>query len=449
MNRKQVNTVIILGLISFVSILFIQITWIRKTIETQQKSIEIQKKEEALALRDFSDRTHIALRNVLEKAEGGDNASIKFYGAIKQVRTNYYVVDIADEVQPFYLETLLKREFDGQSLNEDFIYGIYDCFTDSIHFGKRMHYTKHAGYEPSEGEEVRKNTKKLDWKQDGHYFTVLFPEVKKKTISTVSLDASPWWYLAAVIVVILVFFAFAISVILRQKRLSEIKNDFINNMTHELKTPISTIGLSSELLLRGDFSAEPEKLKRYAEIIFKENKRLEEQVERVLNVAKLDKDELSLEKSLCDVHELLLDAKNSFELNQTELGGNIKMELNATQCNLYIDQVHITNVLYNLIDNAAKYCEQSPEITISTRNDSNWFYVTIADNGIGIKREDQKLIFDKFYRVPTGNLHNVKGFGLGLFYVKLIIEQHGGSVSLKSALNKGTAFCIQLPLNKG
>lgn len=146
------------------------------------------------------------------------------------------------------------------------------------------------------------------------------------------------------------------------------------------------------------------------------------------------------------MHELLNEAKDSFDLNQTELGGNINMSLEATNSFLNIDQVHITNVIYNLIDNAVKYCETTPEINISTKNEKEFFCITITDNGIGIKREDQKLIFDKFYRVPTGNLHNVKGFGLGLFYVKLIVEQHGGTVTLKSSVNKGTSFCIQLPL---
>ncbi len=446
MKRKQVNTVVVLGLISFVSVLFIQITWIRKTLETQEKSIEIQKKEVLLNQRDFEDRTYIALRNVLEKAEGGDNASIKFYGAVKQVRPNYYVVDLAEEVQPFYIETLLKREFDNQSLNEDFIYGVYDCFSDSIIYGQTQHYTKSTGYQPQKDEEIQKTAKKLSWKQDGHYFTVLFPKVKNKHVATVALDSSPWWYLATIIVVVMFFFAFAIIVILRQKRLSEIKNDFINNMTHELKTPISTIGLSSELLLRGDFTEDPDKLKRYAEIIYKENKRLEGQVERVLNVAKLDKHEITLKKDLCDIHELLVDAKESFDLNQTELGGNINMELNAEKCRIHVDQVHITNVIYNLIDNAVKYCEVTPEISIHTKNDNNWFYISVTDNGIGIKREDYKFIFDKFYRVPTGNVHNIKGFGLGLFYVKLIVEQHGGKVSLKSSVGKGSSFTIQLPL---
>ena len=223
MKRKQVNAVIIFGLISFVSILIIQITWIRKTLETQEKSIEIQKKEELLNQRDFENRAYIALRNVLVQAEGEENAAIKFYGAVKQVRPNYYVVDLSAEVQMFYIETLLKREFDNQSLNEDFIYGVYDCFSDSIIFGPTMHYNKSNGFQPQKDEEVQKTAKKLDWKQDGHYFTVLFPSVKQKHIKAVSLDTSPWWYLATVIIVVMFFFAFAIVVILRQKRLSEIK----------------------------------------------------------------------------------------------------------------------------------------------------------------------------------------------------------------------------------
>jgi len=447
MKRKQVNTVVILGLISLVSILFIQIAWIRKTLDVQRNDIEIQKKEELLNMRDFSDRTHIALRNTLEIIEGDDNAAVKFYGAVKQVRPNYFVVDIAEEIQPYYLETILKREFDNQSLNEDFIYGIYDCFSDSIVFGSRLHYSKSDGYQTEKGDEKPETSEKLAWKSDGHYFTVLFPDVKKKPINNVNLSSSPWWYMAFIIIVILVFFAFAINVILKQKRLSEIKNDFINNMTHELKTPISTIGLSSELLLRGDFSESPDKLKRYAEIIFKENKRLEDQVERVLNVAKLDKDKLTLKKSSINMHELLLDAKDSFDINQTVTGGHITLELNADKHCISADSVHINNVVYNLLDNAVKYCEKTPEVVIQTENDEEFFYLTISDNGIGIKRENQKLIFDKFYRVPTGNLHNVKGFGLGLFYVKLIVEEHNGTISVKSAPGKGTSFCIKLPLN--
>lgn len=446
MNRKTVNAVIVLGILSLVSILSIQIFWIRKTLEAQQTSIEIQEKEDSLNLKQFSEHAHIALRNVLEEINHDADNRVDLYGAVKQIRTNYFSVDIAEELHPYYLEQLLKREFDEQSLNQDFQYGIYDCFTDSIVFGDYIRYTKSQGYKPVVADSLKGTTgEKLSWKQDGHYFTVLFPNVRNKSIDPVRPLTSPWLYLVVIITLILIFFAFAINVILRQKRLSEVKTDFINNMTHELKTPISTIGLSSELLMRGDFTSEPERLKRYAEIIYKENKRLENQVERVLNVAKLDKEKLVLKKEKLSIHELILDAKDSFDLNQTDNGGQIDLQLEAKNDILDVDQVHITNVIYNLLDNAVKYCELTPQITIRTSNQNNGLLLSVSDNGIGMKREDQKLIFDKFYRVPTGNLHNVKGFGLGLYYVKLIVEQHGGKIQVKSSVGKGTVFTIWFP----
>jgi len=266
-----------------------------------------------------------------------------------------------------------------------------------------------------------------------------------KTIEEPSELISPWIYVTIIVVLVMIFFGYTITVILRQKRLSEVKTDFINNMTHELKTPISTIGLSSEMLMRSDFSNEPEKLQRYASIIYKENKRLENQVERVLNVAKLDKEELTLKKDAIDVHELLAEAKENFDINQLEQGGSIQLDLQAGTPVIHADPVHVTNVVYNLLDNAVKYCDKKPQITVRTSNDKKGLQIEIADNGMGMKREDLKMIFDKFYRVPTGNLHNVKGFGLGLYYVKLIIDSHGGKIDVKSKPGEGTNFSVFLP----
>lgn len=446
MNRRTINAVIVLGIVSLVCILFIQIFWIRKTVHAQRVAVEIQKKEDSLSLKQFSEHAHIALRNVLEQIT--KHKDLDLFGAVRQTSVNYFVVDISDELDPFYLETLLKREFDAASLNEDFQYGIYDCYSDSIVYGNIITYRKDIGYAPHEGVTAAKTVAKLSWKNDGHYFTVLFPNISAKPINASQQVESPWVYLVVISALLLVFFGFAVSVIIRQKRLSEVKTDFINNMTHELKTPISTIGLSSELLLRGDFKEDPDRLKRYAEIIYKENKRLENQVERVLNVAKLDKDKLVLSKELLSLHELILDAKESFDLNQTESGGRINLELDATKDELFVDPVHITNVIYNLLDNAVKYCETTPEITIRTEKVNNKVMLSIRDNGIGIRREDQKMIFDKFFRVPTGNLHNVKGFGLGLYYVKLIVEEHGGKIGVRSTPGKGTTFNLWFPSGK-
>ena len=233
---------------------------------------------------------------------------------------------------------------------------------------------------------------------------------------------------------------------MKQKRLSEVKNDFINNMTHELKTPISTIGLSAEMLMRPNSSEDPQKIQRYATIIYKENKRLENQVEKVLNVAKLDKEQIVLKLENIDIHEILKDIKENFEFSQEFRGGKIQLNLMAENTEISGDLVHVTNVLYNLIENASKYCEKDPLIIIRTRTDKKNFLIEIEDNGIGIQKENIDHIFEKFYRVPTGNLHNVKGFGLGLFYVKLIIEAHNGKIEVQSNLSSGTTFTCFFPL---
>jgi two-component system phosphate regulon sensor histidine kinase PhoR len=275
---------------------------------------------------------------------------------------------------------------------------------------------------------------------------VVFPQKEGNTLLKTEADASPWISLFAIIGFVLLFFGYALSVIFKQKRLSEIKTDFINNMTHELKTPISTIALSSETLLREDFSSDQERLKRYAGIIYKENKRLENQVERVLNVAKMDKEKLKLKYSFFDVHEVIQEASDVFELNQSDIGGKINLNLQAEKSVIQADEVHIGNVIHNLLDNAIKYCDRVPEITISTKNTTNYLIIDVEDNGIGIKRENLKMIFDKFYRVPTGNRHDVKGFGLGLYYVKLICDSHLGKISVRSITGQGTVFTLQIPI---
>lgn len=448
MNRKTVNAVIVLGIISVVSILLIQVFWIKRTTAIQQTTIAIQEKEDSLNLKHLTEQTHIALRNVLEAISTNKADSSDLYGAVKQIRSNYFSVDINEELHPYYLENLLKREFYSQNVLQDFQYGIYDCFSDSIVFGNLIKYSKASQFSPVSDTISGITSPNMSWKKDGHYFTVYFPNLASENIADLNGSTySPYLYLSLIVILVLFFFGFTVSIILRQKRLSDVKTDFINNMTHELKTPISTIGLSSEMILRSDFSQEPDKLKQYAGIIFKENRRLEQQVERVLNVAKLDKEEIILSKEEFDMHELLCEVKDNFEFNQNEKGGNILLKLNANKFNLNVDPVHISNVVFNLVDNAIKYCEVTPEITISTSNDKRNFILEIEDNGIGIKREDQKMIFDKFYRVPTGNLHNVKGFGLGLFYVKMIIARHKGSISVRSTVGKGTTFTILLPLD--
>jgi len=446
MSRRTVNAVILLGVLSVVSILIVQVFWIRKTASMQEVTIAIQEKEDSLNLIQFNEQVHISLRNVLEaiSSQGADSSDL--YGAVRKVSNSYYSVDINEELHPYYLETLLKREFYAQNIQRNFQYGIYDCFTDSIVFGNLIRFTENSLYEPTSDTVLGITSSEMKWKKDGHYFTVYFPEITNSAQEDLRESYSPYIYLTIIVVLVLLFFGYAVSVIVKQKRLSEVKTDFINNMTHELKTPISTIGLSAEMIMRADVNKEPDRVQKYAGLIYKENKRLQSQVERVLNVAKLDKEEIALKKEKFDMHELLEEVKENFDFNLNEKDGSITLELNAERFELLVDPVHVSNVVFNLLDNAVKYCERSPHVKLRTSNDKNTFLLEIEDNGIGIKREDQKMVFDKFYRVPTGNLHDVKGFGLGLYYVKLIVEAHKGTIGLRSTVGKGTVFTVKLPI---
>lgn len=444
MKRFRINAVIILGVISLSSILLVQLLWVRKTIEIQSTSIAIQQKSDSLNLKEFSEQTSLALRNVLNIISSAIEDSSDQYGAIKQLNVNQFKVDIIQELDPYYLETLLKKALYNQNIHEDFTFGIYDCFTNQLTFSKLYKFTDDSLYTLVNNNIIGLDSARLKLKNDGHYFTVFFPNVQNKLPQN-TVFLSPWIYISTIVFLVLIFFGFSLATIIKQKRLSEVITDFINNMTHELKTPIATISLSSEMIMRLDLDDDLEKAKKYAGIIFKENKRLETQVERVLNISTLDTENTTLNKKSLDFHELLAEVKDTFDFNQLANGGKILIENNASVFTIQVDPIHITNVVYNLLDNAVKYSTTKPVISITTKNERNHLVIEIKDNGIGIRKEDLKMIFDKFYRVSTGNIHDTKGFGLGLFYVKLIINEHNGSIDVKSKIGEGSTFTIKLP----
>lgn len=445
MNRKTINAVIIIGVLSIFSILMVQVIWINRTIRAQKDAVILQERQDSLNVRQFEESVRVALRNAVEEIGTHYVDSSDIYGAVKQKSSNYFLVDINENLHPYYLEQLLKRTFYDHNITQNFQYGIYDCYNDSIVYGNLIRFSRDSLYAPATDTTLGVTSPELSWERDGHYFTVYFPELLSQPTDSLIVEKSPWLYMAYIVGILLVFFAFSISVIIRQKRISEVKTDFVNNMTHELKTPISTIGLSSEMLMTSDFTKDPERLKKYAEVIFKENKRLEQQVERVLNMAKLDRNELELQIERIEIHELIEEVADSFRFNQSMSGGEINLDLKAEDDVVEGDMVHITNVLFNLMDNAVKYSVDAPQVKIITENKKNGIEVKIQDQGIGISKDQINQVFEQFYRVPTGDQHDVKGFGLGLYYVKLIVDKHKGKISLNSIPGEGSTFTIWLP----
>lgn len=249
-------------------------------------------------------------------------------------------------------------------------------------------------------------------------------------------------------IITLFCFAYVTIVIFRQKKIDEIKNDFINNMTHEFKTPLATISLAADSIGSPMILNNPEKVKRFVDIIKQENKRMNGQVEKVLQMAIIDRDKFKLKITDIDIHEIIMHAAANFSIQIEQRDGVLKTDLAAQNAIIEGDFTHISNIIHNLMDNANKYSPEKPEITVKTRNISGGIEITVQDKGLGLSPSSRKLIFDKFYRVPTGNVHDVKGFGLGLSYVKTMLTAHRGTIDVKSELGKGSSFIIYLPFKQ-
>ncbi|WP_205503185.1 sensor histidine kinase [Rufibacter psychrotolerans] len=248
--------------------------------------------------------------------------------------------------------------------------------------------------------------------------------------------------------IIILTFSFTLYTILRQKKISEIKNDFINNMTHEFKTPIATISLALDALVNPKVRSDEVRVDYYARIIRDENKRMHQQVEKVLQTAQMERQSIQLACERVDVHQLIRKAAEPFQLHIEQRQGMLDLKLEAQEPYVWADPGHLANMVANLLDNANKYSPTAPKIVIQTTTISKGLHISVEDQGVGMSREAQKRVFDKFYRVPTGNVHNVKGFGLGLSYVKTMAEAHAGSIHLRSELGKGSKFTLWLPFQK-
>lgn len=350
-------------------------------------------------------------------------------------------MDIQDRIDAQRLERLIKTELKNSGIALDFKYAV-----KTFQRGEERDIIGGKTYNPGPQKEypVLLFPHDPDETKKPNYLYLFFPKREGYLLKQTGILVIPTVILTAMLIGI---FVFTILIILRQKKLSIIKNDFINNMTHELKTPISTISLASQMLRDNTVTNTPKTIEHISGIIYQESKRLTTQVEKVLQMAVFNEGKLKLKIKEVNLNTLINSVVLNFELRVKAKEGELTADLKADPAIIKGDEVHITNVLFNLLDNAVKYSKEAPKIIISTVREDDFILITIKDHGIGIPKEYVGQIFERFYRVPTGNVHDVKGFGLGLSYVKKIIDAHRGRIKVESELNKGTKFMIYFPIN--
>ena len=349
---------------------------------------------------------------------------------------------ITERVKPEYLRVALDTLLKGKDIVNDFKF----CVKSTVN-GKLEKVMGDEDYIPAKGTTEYRTQIFYDGTPitKPNFLYLYFPDLHKEQLKAASEFVLPSLLLTLIIIGI---FVFTLQIILRQKKLSQIKNDFINNMTHELKTPISTISLASQMLKDNSLVHSASTIDHISGVILDESKRLSSQVEKVLQMAVFNEGKLKLNFTEIDLNQIILMAAANFEIRVTTSNGTLETDLSAGNSLISGDEVHITNVIFNLLDNAEKYSKETPRIEISTENKSNWVIVQIKDYGIGISKENLLQIFERFYRIPTGNVHNVKGFGLGLSYVKRIVEEHHGKIKVESTVGKGSKFRLYFPVIK-
>lgn len=410
--------IIILAVISISGITVTQVYWVRRAFDIRENQ--------------FYRDVNTALNTVATSLHTLNKTQQPASNPVEQISSNYFIVHVNGPIDASVLEFLLVTEFQNRNVKAGFEYGIYDCAEKCMVGGNYI--------SPGNIRSVSQFPETPKLSAEGYYFAVQFPYLEANLISQMGI----WGFSSAVTLVVIFFFGYTLFVILKQRRLSEVQKDFINNMTHEFKTPISTIAISAQVLREPGIAQTPDRLLNYATIIENENTRLRQQVERVLQMARLDQEDIDLKPEALSMHELIEDATQTRRLG---LEGDIITEFKAGNDRVSGDRLHLSNVLYNLLDNAVKYCVVRPRVIVQTSNpDERHVRIDVIDNAIGIAPGEQTKIFGKFYRVPTGNVHNVKGFGLGLSYVKEIIHRHKGKIGVESKPGEGSAFHIILPL---
>jgi two-component system, OmpR family, phosphate regulon sensor histidine kinase PhoR len=416
MNNRSLNIISIIAGISLIGILITQGTWLRITT--------------AAAEQHFNHRADQMLNNIVKELQTYADTSERISLLAKNDKLHFY-----DKIDTVLLKSLINKYAQYHMLDSVLSYALITSSSGKILFASE-------NFNISQEEKAYKVCLSCIWKKEYIHLSVYFPNKTKNIIGSFII-----WVVVSLLFTLATIgaFVFIILSIYKQKKIAEIKNDFVNNMTHELKTPLSTISVASEVLMQMQNNPDNNKVKKYSKIIFDENHRMRKLVDKVLNIATMDKGRITIDKEETDIHQTICKTVSNFCLEACSEEVKINYQLNAENPIIQADLLHVRNIINNLIDNAIKYSTITPIITISTNNVPGYLKISISDQGKGIPKDALNKVFDKFYRVPSGNIHNVKGFGLGLFYVKSMIEAHNGKVEIQSVLKKGTNIDLYIP----
>lgn len=443
--------------ISVVGILLIQFFFLKNSYDLNEKQ--------------FHQLTTSALRSVASQI---NEYNAKLYhklaksnevGPVEQISNNYYVVNVNDVIDPSLLEHFLETEFKKRNLNLTYEFAIYDCNSGKMIHGNIVKYDsippkikaeKSCDSASCSMEEImyekqyNKIKTKVEKKKKAcnlptcekftYYFGVHFPD-RSQFYSSRLLT---WYFLNGILFFVVIFFGYALYVIIKQKQLSEIQKNFINNLTHEFKTPIASIDLAAKVLSNPKICDQPERLAEYVKIVGLQNKRLSDHVEKLLQMATIEKTKLQLNLEQIELNIFISESILEFKNSQNGRAYSVTLQSAIDNAFIQADKLHFSNLIFNILDNAIKYCNVTPEIVIRLEENKNCYFIAFDDNGIGIPPNDRKRIFNRFYRVPTGNVHDVKGFGLGLDYVKKIVQRHSWQIKVLENPKKGSTFIVEI-----
>ncbi len=416
-KAKKINFIIILGLIAIVGILAAQLVWTKQAFNLEEKK--------------FSQKVHVALLEVVKKLYESTNNDLPSENPVEKISNDYYYVNIANDFDPIILEHYLKSEFKKAGISTDFEYAMYNCQSDVMVYGNYISLSDDSKSKPTFNFPKNKNLV--------YYFAIRFPNETGYLFSSLRF----WFILSIALIIILLVYVYSIFTIIQQKKYSELQRDFINNMTHEFKTPLSSILIASNYLLKQEKIHEDEKLGKYTKIIIDQSNKLNQHIEKILNIAKHDNSPQELNKSELSIIPIINNVIENIQLKYENI--NISIETQLNEYTILADEFHFINLVYNLLDNSIKYCDEKPTITIKLLQEKGFKKIEFSDNGIGISTKELSLIFDKFYRSPNSKDSQVNGLGLGLYYIKKIVDLHKWKIQATNNHTKGMTFTILIP----